>query len=684
MRLQFSRNDWLKPDDFVTLDEYWTYILAEMLKAIELHVPLFRLKNRNTKSYLSAKTMHLIHQKKILWDVFMLRQDQASRDIYNKVRNACTAALRADRRGRQIKLADSFITQPKRFFSHVASMTKSRAALSTLSGPSGLVTSNREVAAVLRESYSAVFKNNQHCDAPYISRSPTDTMALQPDFSVSNIIHKLKKLKPDKSPGLDNIPPIMLQECAEELSRPLSLMFTKSYELSLIPNTWKLGVISPIYKGGDRTDPSNYRPIALLPVVSKVMESILDDAFRKMLKEKSFLSPRQHGFRAGFSCVTNLLTTHDEWTEAADTGKPVDAVYLDFSKAFDRVDHNLLLHKVRKAGFDEYAHAWLSNYLWNRRYTVRVNGSLSEPFAAPTGVPQGSILGPLLFLIFINDLPEGIRSLLVLYADDGKISRVIGTPADEETLQSDISTAYAWSVVNNLPFNTSKCKVLHIRNRRPRTYYLGNTPLTATDHERDLGTVVSSSLSLSHNTMHMTKKANGRLAMLGRILGQFPQRSFVGIFTSLIRPLLETNIQACSPFLVKDVKALENVQRRATKRVSGLRNLTYENRLQQLNLFTVTYRRARGDLILTYRILTNSNHPNRGLFTLATTSNLRGHKLKLFVQGSRLLCRQHSFALRVCPLWNALPSNVVTATSIESFKSKLDTWLQPRWPLTEI
>ncbi|MGL5707699.1 MAG: reverse transcriptase family protein, partial [Aeromonas sp.] len=495
MKRHLSTKVWPSSESYSTVDEQWEHILGEVQHAIAIYTPVYRPKQNPKIGSLSPETKRLMHTKKRLWDTFLLMQDELSRDEYKKARNRCNAAVRSERRRRQLQLANEFIERPKKFFAHVASITKSRAALSCLEGPDGLIDANQDMADLLRQKYSSVYGQNADVKQSGPAHDHLRPRLITPDFSTTNVVRKLKLLKTGKSPGLDGVPPVVLIQCAEELAQPLSSLFMKSYSLGLIPASWKLGVISPIYKGGDRTDPSNYRPIALLSVASKVMESILDDAFRKMLNDKSFFSTKQHGFRAGFSCVTNLLSTHDEWTKAADAGNPLDAIFLDFSKAFDRVNHGILLRKLRQAGFDGPSYAWLSDYLQNRRYTVRVNNVLSVAFAAPTGVPQGSILGPLLFLVFINDLPEGIRSLVVLYADDGKISRPIRTAVDEAILQEDISTAHAWSINNKLQFNTTKCKVLHIRNSCPRTYYLGGTPLSTTEHERDLGTIVSSSLS---------------------------------------------------------------------------------------------------------------------------------------------------------------------------------------------
>ena len=199
--------------------------------------------------------------------------------------------------------------------------------------------------------------------------------------------------------------------------------------------------------------------------------------------------------------------------------------------------------------------------------------------------------------------------------------------------------------------------------------------------EKDLGTRITDSLSLTPNTHALAKNANFKLALLSRAIGKFPISSFAKLFSTLVRPSLEVNIQACCPYLKKDTNALESVQRRATKRVYGLSNLSYDDRLKQLKMFPLSFRRARGDLIWVYRILNTPAHPNNSLLELAPTTQLRGNGLKLSTHRSRLQCRQFSFSVRVISLWNALPEYVVLAHTLDCFKKNLDSWLLPKWPI---
>jgi Reverse transcriptase (RNA-dependent DNA polymerase). len=472
------------------------------------------------------------------------------------------------------------------------------------------------------------------------------------------------------------VSPMLLKYCASVLATPLTDLFNHSVTIGQLPRDWKRFTITPVYKGGSRDSPTSYRPIALLSIVSKVLESLIDDDLRRQLERMNLLPIEQHGFRKGYSCVTNLIIARDAWTQAADTGLPVDAIYLDFSKAFDRVDHAILLEKLERYGIEPGHLRWLQDYLTGRSYNVKVNGSLSGWFKATSGVPQGSILGPLLFILFILELPQLVKSNLLLYADDTKLWRIVNSKEDVELLQNDLDILQAWSGENNLPFNTVKCSVMHIRHRGLAKYTFGGKHLRNSTVEKDLGSLVSEDLSLTANTSAIVKKANTSVNLLSRVFGKFHLKTFSSMFNSIVRPVLETNIQACRPYLKKDIELIESVQRRATKLIVGMAELSYPERLTRLGQSSLYHRHCRADLVLMFKILHSTNHPLRCLFELRNDNRLRGHDLTIRHQSSKLLCRQSSFALRVCSAWNALPQWVVSAHSVSGFKKVLNTHIK--------
>ena len=402
------------------------------------------------------------------------------------------------------------------------------------------------------------------------------------------------------------------------------------------------------------------------------MESVIDDGIREFLKRSNLLIPQQHGFRKGRSCLTNLLSATDDWTKEMDMGNNVDIIFLDFSKAFDKVPHRRLCDKLYDYGLTGKLLSWLRDYLTNRSYQVRVNRELSSHHPVLSGVPQGSILGPLLFILYINDLTKSLTAKCLLYADDVKIWRSIRQEEDREILQKNLDDITHWVTMNGLPMNQSKCHVIHTRGVGDRQYYLNSEPLARVEQETDLGSILSNRLDFSQNCARLAKRGSLVQNLIKRNLGRLEPECFKMLYSTYVRPHLEYNIQACPPTLVRDMKVLESVQRRATKQVIGLSQLSYEDRLKRLNLFTLSYRRLRGDLILIHKILSTKDHPNRDLLILSPHHQLRGHSKTTLHQHSNSNSRRLHFSLRATSAWNSLPEEVISAPSTVSFKQRLD------------
>ncbi len=298
-----------------------------------------------------------------------------------------------------------------------------------------------------------------------------------------------------------------------------------------------------------------------------------------------------------------------------------------------------------------------------------------------SGVPQGSVLGPILFIIFINELAESIKNPCKLYADDTKIIASVKSPNDAETLQADINYVVSWCNEWLMCLNVDKCKVMHVGKSNPRYLYHMATSenteftLSETEAERDLGVVLTSDLKWHHQTMFAANKANKMLGMLRRTFVHWNPQLLKTLYTTFVRPHIEFAVGAVSPYSKIDIEKFEKVQRRATRLDPSLRCLSYENRLEILKLTTLHTRRIRGDLIQAYKIINNIDVVNwldkKSLSTSQTTTTMttRGHHLKLTKEIVKN-CEQrfHFFTNRVVNFWNALPSHVVTAPSVNSFK----------------
>ena len=573
------------------------------------------------------------------------------------------------------RVASASKDNPKEFFAYVNSRKPIKNNISPLKDSEGnLITSDAQKADLMNRYFTSVFTVEDPSRIPeptikYEGSQPLDRI----NFTMEDILKKIQKLNKFKAPGPDDIHPREIKELEEEIAPHLYKLYRKSAEERKAPQGWKIGNVPPIYKKGPKEDPGNYRPVCLTSVPCKIFESIIVDLIVDHLEKNKLLLDSQHGFRQKRSCLSNLLEFFHNMFSIYDSSRAIDIIYLDFQKAFDKVPHKKLMTKVRALGIIGETADWIEDWLTGRKQRVVINGEASDWADITSGVPQGSVLGPLLFLIYINDIDIGLTSRIAKFADDTKLGTNSANPREVEALQNDLNRLGEWSDKWQMPFNCGKCKVMHIGDKNPQANYslLGNE-IASVAQEEDLGVIISNDLKFTNQTIKVEKKAQ---KLIGYIKRQFSYRNkemVLQLYTSLVRPHLEYAVQFWSPSLRKDIDRLEAVQARATKLVPSIRQFGYRRRLERLNLFDLETRRLRGQLIETFKILkgiTNIDYNN--LFSLSTNQT-RTNGLKLELKRYNTTQCGNFITYKIANTWNKLPADAVNSNTVNEFKTKLD------------
>ena len=675
------------PDD---IESQWNFFKSKLKTAEESYIPRKKVyvNGKLSKKFslpLDKANLKKIKRKNRLWG--KVRKELASEEQklqYNRLRNQIRRLTRKGKKLIEKTIAANSKSNPKAFWSYTRQKMKTKSAIPDLiindDGDQPIyATTDESKSEVLLNYFSSVFTIEPDNDEmPFFEKREYLAELDNIIITEKQISDKLKKIKTNKSPGPDAIHPRVLHEIAPSITKPLSIIFQTSIRIKQIPTEWKHANISAIFKKGSRTAPKNYRPVSLTSVICKTLESIIRDFIIKHMDDNKLFSPNQFGFLAGRSTVVQLLKVMDIWTKILDEGGCIDAVYCDFMKAFDKVPHNRLLLKVEKYGITGNILGWIKSFLIGRTQQVTINNSKSDKAPVTSGIPQGSVLGPLLFVIYINDLPDVVDkdSYIYLFADDTKVFRQIHTERDKKILQQDMNKLLIWTSHWLLKFHPDKCVCMGVgyNHDNPICYNMNGQELSNSSCEKDLGVLFDKSLKFDQHINTIINKANRNLGIIRRTFDYMDKAIFCLIFKGIVRPHLEYAAPVWSPHLDKHIEAIENVQRRATKLVPGLWKLEYDERLKILKLPTLAYRRTRGDMITAYKIIHRGFDDSIRSMLPLSDSDLRSNEKKLFIEGSKKDIRKYNFTMRVRKLWNDLPETVVNAKDVLDFEKGLDEY----------
>jgi len=687
MRDQLRNSDWTLNDDInLTWEKYKTNIKSSM----EKHIPKRVIKrNTNDKPWFTD-VCALAHQRKVkAWQVLKSFPTDLNKNSYSK---ACKDA------------ADTYKQAQKRYSEKIETDLKENGSnpktwwqiVNHIVGKGGnseipsLNVNNIEYetalekANILNNTFAEKSTINDNDRLPPLLSLKGDSFLNRIKIRLRVVRKKLQQQKTSKATGPDGIPARVLRECADVLSKPYSNLFNFSLKSSNIPNDWKCANVVPIYKSGERSDPNNYRPISLLSITSKVMESIINDYVKKHIYGSNLITKHQFGFRSNYSTFDLLTSATQQWENALNKGQEVKVAALDISRAFDRVWHKGLLSKLMALGIGGSVYRWIRSFLHNRSIKVIINGQQSTVSYINAGVPQGSVIGPTLFLIYINDLIDCVKNQVHLFADDTTLSAIIPNGMESKTqvinsFQSDLRAIEEWAEKWLVNFNAKKTQLMTISRKKSKSINdditFVNESLIEVENIKLLGINITSSLDWSYHINHLAKRAGQRLGILRKARRILPPASISTLYKTKVRSIMEY----CGPIWQNASKCalnkLDTIQRKVCHLIGKKQNV-----IPEYNINSLEQRRNVSGMCQIHRMVTGVapptvvellppfNQPNR----ISRYVN-QSHHLQFEIKRSKSNHHMQSFMPHMTRLWNALPNDCLYSqngdiNSLQNFK----------------
>ena len=683
LRNAIGEADWNSTIDYNSVDNSWNLWKGLLLKLIDENIPTRTVQSKSVSvKWFTSDLRKLIRKQNRL---HKQRKRSTSANLkFLKFRKYVKIKLREAEQIYINGLCESLPSKPRKFWNFVKSKRCDYNGISVLKVDNDIYTCDKDKAKVLNDQFSSVFKSDSYSAADvnindkYNLNKSVNNILTDISIGANSVYKSLKRLDCSKAVGPDGIPTKVLKEAASELALPLSDLFNLTLQTGEIPQEWKLADIVPIFKKGSKDDARNYRPVSLTPIICKILERLVCDQLVKFLNYNNILVDNQHGFRAKRSCETQLLQCVNDWSLALDNKNNIDIIFLDISRAFDTVSHVKLMKKLDNIGIKGNMLNWFKSFLTGRKQRVKINKEFSEWSNVTSGVPQGTIIGPVAFLIYINDITNNIKCQCMLYADDCVLYSCVNNANDAKMLQHDLDRVIKWSRRWSMDFNVNKCKVMHMTKKNNisfNSYYMNGSKLGVTETEKYLGVQINHKFSWKCHVDVVKKDCYRKLGIIKRVFSKCNNDIKSKLYKQLIRPKLDYCVNVWKPTTPGLQRVIERIQKRAAGIVLGRRVEDYIRDLSVLAWSPVHMRQNCQELCLMYKIINNEIDIDFDLFFKykELSKNLRcKNSLQLKPKFARTEMCKLSFFHRIIPLWNKLPEHIVKAENLKHFKTNLE------------
>ena len=660
-----------------TVDENWIKF-KEAITNVERLIPTRTFTVNGDPPWYSPRLKRLEAKQRRLHRKAKLSKSVIALQQYREIRTLVKHAHKDAESNYKSRLGLLLKEDNKHFWRYVKNKRSKKSGISSIISECGnVVHSARDIANILNTQYKRIFCEEDNSHTPFVSERTSETM-VPVQISYQGIVGLLRNIKVKKAYGPDGISGAILKHCANVSAMYLKCIFEQSLDTGEVPCDWCQAIVHPVFKGGNSKRPENYRPISLTCICCKMMERILVSYIVTHLEDFDLFSQNQHGFRRHLSCESQLILLYQDATASIDKKKSLDLVFIDFSKAFDRVPHNLLIRKLETYNLDRNVLGWIKAFLSHRTQRVMVGNSYSDEISVTSGVPQGSVLGPILFLLYINDLPDTIDCQIRLYADDVVLyTEVVSNEEFSYQLQTNIDRLSQWCSKWKMSINIDKCAIMRITRHKDTVtpiYHLNHKQVPVVSEFKYLGVHISDKCTWQNHVRHAAGKANKMLRFIKRNFKDCPQAVKEVMYISLVRPHLEYASCVWDPWGEGMKHELEMVQRRAARFVLNdyERHSSVTDMLDSIGWDSLESRRREARLCFLYKLHHGDMKVDVGNIMCAPSYIARSdHSKKIMRLQSRLLPYHNSFFPRTIREWNMLSPAMVEAASVEEFRKNV-------------